>query len=268
MNIFLRELRANRKSLFFWSLGIVFLIAVGIAKYAASLASGQSMDAILEQLPPAVQAIFGVGVLDFKKASSFFAILYIYIMMIAAIHASMLGAGIISKEERDRTSEFLFVKPRSRADVVTAKLLAAVTLAAIFNLVTWAVSAGMVNQYSGGEDLNLGIAKLMLGLFLVQLTYLSMGAAAAAILKNPKASVGLATGVMLATFMLYVAIDVDANGSLDWLMPFTPFEYFDAKQIFALGRDIDWGYPLLSVAVTVILTAAAYFFFRRRDLKV
>ncbi len=266
MNIFLREWKANRRSLLFWCLGMIMLIAVGIAKYAASLNAGQSMDALMEQMPPALQAIFGVGVLDFSKASSFYAVLYLYLMLIAAIHASMLGAGIISHEERDRTSEFLFVKPRTRSEIITAKLLSALMQIVVLNLVTWVVSAAVVSQYSGGTDLNGGIAKLMLCLLLVQLTYLSVGAAAAGILKNPKASVGLATFVMLATFMLYIAIDVGEN--LEWLKPLTPFAYFDAKQIFALGQSIEWVYPVICIAVTAVFTAAAYAFFRRRDLKV
>lgn len=266
MNIILRELKTNRRSLLFWCLGMIMMIAGGIAKYAASLNAGQSMDAILDQMPPALQVIFGVGLLDFSKASSFYAVLFLYLLLIAAIHASMLGAGIISHEERDRTSEFLFVKPRTRAEIITAKLLSALVQIVILNLVTWAVSAAMVNQYSDGMDLNGGITKLMLCMLLVQLTYLSMGAAAAGVLKNPKAAVGVATGVMLATFLLYIAIDVGNN--LDWMKPFTPFAYFDAKQIFALGQGIEWVYPVICAGATAVFTAATYVFFKRRDLKV
>ena len=41
----------------------------------------------------------------------------------ATVHAAMLGADIISKEERDKTAEFLFVKPISRNKIIISKLL-------------------------------------------------------------------------------------------------------------------------------------------------
>ena len=35
---------------------------------------------------------------------------FFILLLMATIHAAMLGATIIAKEERDKTSEFLFVK--------------------------------------------------------------------------------------------------------------------------------------------------------------
>lgn len=60
----------------------------------------------------------------------------------------MLGSGIISKEERDKTAEFLLVKPVSRAHIMTAKLLAALTLLAVFFLVTYASAYGILSYYT------------------------------------------------------------------------------------------------------------------------
>lgn len=34
MNVFLRELKANRKAILFWSIGMFLLVATGIAKYS------------------------------------------------------------------------------------------------------------------------------------------------------------------------------------------------------------------------------------------
>ena len=55
----------------------------------------------------------------------------------ATIHAAMLGATIIAKEERDKTSEFLFAKPVLRSTIITAKLLAAFVNIVVFNLITF-----------------------------------------------------------------------------------------------------------------------------------
>jgi ABC-2 type transport system permease protein len=265
MNIYQREIRANRRSAILWGVGMFLFIAASMGKYAAMSTDSAALG-IFNQLPMGLQAVFGVGRLDFTKASGFYGMIYPYILLMGAIHASMLGAVILSKEERDRTSEFLYVKPATRAHVVTAKLLAALTCVVIFNLVTWLSSVLLVGHYAKGEAISGVIAALMLGLFLVQLLFLSFGIAAAAVVKRPKAATGIATGVMLATYLLSIAIDV--NGKIDALKAFTPFEYFDAKLIVGKGDGLNAGFIVLSVALAAVLLAATYFFFKRRDLKV
>ena len=56
MNIFLRELRANLKSLLIWCGFIVFFIYMGMAKFSA-FAADDSMLEILDGLPEALIAL-------------------------------------------------------------------------------------------------------------------------------------------------------------------------------------------------------------------
>jgi ABC-2 type transport system permease protein len=283
MNIYRREMRANRRSLILWSIGMILFIAASMGKYSALISTsqtGQAAGDIMSGLPVALQAVFGVGQLDFTKASGFWGMIFPYLMLMAAIHASMLGAVILSKEERDRTSEFLYVKPATRARVVTSKLLAALTCVAVLFLVTWGTSAGLVAKFGPNENAGGAIATLMLGFLLVQLVFLSLGFAAAALVKRPKASAGIATGVMLAMYLLSIAITVNRTpgadaegravmaGKLDWLMPVTPFEYFDAKRIIGMGDPLNAWYVALCAALVAVLICCTYFFFKRRDLKV
>ena len=283
MNIYRRELRANLRSLILWSLGIFLFIAASMGKYAALAGPGSGTAAgdIMSGLPVALQAMLGVGQLDFQKASGFWGMVGPYLMLMAAIHAAMLGAVILGKEERDRTSEFLYAKPAARAEIMTAKLLAALTCVLVLFAVTWGASAGLVAQFGPTEDAGGAIATQMLGFLLVQLVFLSLGFAAAAVLIRPKASAGIATGAMLATYLLSIAITVNRtpgfdaatgtaviHGSLDWLMSFTPFEYFDPKKIIGAGAGLEPWFVVLSIALTALFLLAAYVIFRRRDLKV
>ena len=102
MNIFLREMKAYQKSLIIWSIGVIFLIGSGMAKFEGMASSGQSMNDILAAMPKSLQAIMGTGTLDISKVSGYFGVLYIYLLLMATIHAAMLGATIIAKEERDK----------------------------------------------------------------------------------------------------------------------------------------------------------------------
>jgi ABC-2 type transport system permease protein len=176
----------------------------------------------------------------------------------------MLGAVILAKEERDKTSEFLYVKPLARNQVLTAKLLAALTLVATLCLLTWAYSVGMVRAF--GENADAEIARLMVGLFLVQMVFLAAGFTAAAVTRHPKAATGIAAGFMLSAYILSVAIEI--NGNIDWAKVFTPFSYFDAKRVIGGGEGLNLGYILLCVALGACLTTWAYLRFPKRDLRV
>jgi ABC-2 type transport system permease protein len=111
MLIFKRELRAHRKSLILWSAAILLVIVSALGKYSTAVASGQSINALFDQIPEAIKAVLGMGNFDLSTISGFYGMCYLYLALLAAVHAVLLGANIIAKEERDKTTEFLLVKP-------------------------------------------------------------------------------------------------------------------------------------------------------------
>ena len=262
MNVYRREIKAHIRSLCFWALGVLFFIVASSTKYGA-MAGDPAALGIFTQLPLGLQAMFGIGHLDYSKASGFYGMIYPYLLLLAAIHASMLGAVILAKEERDKTSEFLYVKPCARKQVLTAKLTAALTLVTAFFLLIWTYSVVMVRSY--GENADASIANLMVGLYLVQLIFLTVGFTAAAVTRRPKAATGIAAGFMLGAYILSVAIDI--NGNIEWAKVFTPFSYFDAKRVIGNGEALNLWYILLSIALIAGLTAWAYLRFPKRDLR-
>lgn len=263
MNVFFRELKSHRLGLIFWSLGMVALVGSGMAKFAAYSTSGQSISDIIAQFPKAFQIVFGLSGFDLSKASGFFGLLFIYIVLMGTVHAVLLGSDLITKEERDRTAEFLFVRPISRNKVITAKLLAGLFNLIIFNLVTTVSSLYFVNYFNKGGPVNHDILVLMAALFFLQLIFFAIGASVASRSKKPKGAASFATAVLLATFILSFLINL--NDKLDILKYFTPFKYFEAKILIESG-NLGLGYVTLSLAIIGVLTAATYYFYAGRDL--
>ena len=264
MNVFNREMRANRKSLAIWCIGAVFLIASGIGKYAGLSTTGQSLNNLLEQMPKSLQAIMGIGTLDLSTVMGYYGILFFYLVLMATIHATMLGADIISKEERDKTAEFLFVKPASRNKIVTSKLFAALANILLFNLVTMGSSIFMVQRYSKGVEVIGDIMILMAGMFILQLLFLLIGTALAAVSKNPKTATSLSTGILLVTFILSIAIDM--NSRIEKLKYLTPFKYYDAKDLMSEGFNPI--YITISIVAMGVLLSGTYVLYIKRDLNV
>ncbi|MHB8076246.1 ABC transporter permease subunit [Desulfosporosinus fructosivorans] len=265
MNVFIIEMKAHRKSLIIWCIFVLLMVGTGMSKYEVFSTSGQSINDVMSKLPKVVQAIFGIGSFDLSKASGFYALLFLYLVLMTTIHAAMLGANIISKEERDKTTEFLMVKPISRDKIITAKLSAAFVNIIILNIVTLISSFVIVGYFGKGESVTGDITLLMAGMLILQLMFMFIGTALAAVSKHPKTSPSVATGIILVAYLLSTAIDINLKlGNLRYL---TPFKYFEAKNLIPSG-GFEPVFVILSVSIIAVSLSATYVFYRKRDLNV
>jgi ABC-2 type transport system permease protein len=265
MNVFFRELKSHRKSILFWCLGMVFLVYSGMVKYANLKSTGQSIEGLMDQFPKAVKVIFGINGFDLSTVSGYFGVLFLYIALAATLHALLLGTEIISKEERDKTTEFLFVKPLSRLKVLLQKLWAALVCVTIVNLVTTVTSIYMVDYFNSGTSVTGIIIALMVGLYCLQLIFLSTGMAVAASTSSAKKASSIATAILLSTFILPFLTTV--NDRLNFLKILSPFEYFDAKTIIDSAK-VNLAYVVLSSAIILILVSLFFVLYKKRDLRV
>lgn len=262
MNVFFRELKANRKALIIWSACMILFVLSGMGKYTA-YSSGANNE-VFDKMPHTMKALFGFGAFDVTTMSGFFAFLFPYLALTTAIHAVLIGSGIISKEEQDKTSEFLMVKPVSRTAIITAKLLAALVNIIIVNLVTLVSSIAMVGVYNKGKDISSEVAMFLLSMFIVQLIFLSLGTFISAFMKNPKASGSVATGLLLGSYVISKITDL--TDRVNTLNVFSPFKYFSYESIVN-GDGLSLGIVILSLLLVAAFSASTYFFYQKRDLR-
>ncbi|WP_143317053.1 ABC transporter permease subunit [Clostridium sp. HBUAS56017] len=265
MNIFIREMKVLIKSLILWCIASFFLIVSGMAKFSGTSVSNESMNELISKMPKSLLSIMGIGSFDLSKASGYYSVLFFYLVLMAAIHSAMIGANIISKEERDKTAEFIFVKPVSRSKIITEKLIAAFIIILILNIFISVSSILIVNYFNNGENLNEGILNLMIGLFILQLLFLFIGTAISAINKKPRTSISISTGILLIMFILSVVIDIDSN--LDFLKYLTPFKYFEAKNLM-YGGQFDIIFITLSIFIIIVCGIITYAFYNKKDLNI
>lgn len=264
MNILLRELKAHRKALIIWSVCMFLLVISGMAKYTA-YSGGGDIGAVFDDMPSTMKALLGMGSFDVTTMSGYFAMLFLYIELTVAIHAVLLGAGIIAKEERDKTTEFLMVKPVSRTTIITAKLVTALINVIVINIVTFVSSLVMVAAYNKGDDISSEIAVFFLSLFIVQLIFLSLGAVLAAIMRNPKSAGSLATGILLLAFMISKVTElVKGLGFLNLLSPFKYFSYVNMVE----GEGLNIVIVLLSLVLVAAFVACTYLSYNKRDMNI
>lgn len=264
MNIIFRELRSIRKSLIIWSVSMMFLIYVGMVKYAGVREAGDSMEEMMSTLPKGMKAVFGIGSLDLTQVSGYYIVFFLYFALLGGVHAIMQGSVVLSKEERDKTADFLMAKPIKRHQVVTSKIVASLFAVVVVNLVTWVSSVVIVAQYNDGPSINGLIRDLMIALLILQIIFFSIGLLIGAMAPSTKKATGLSTGILLGTFIMSVVVDMYSK--LDFLEYLTPFKYFDGKAIYKSGFDL-----FSLVLSAVIISVSLYFTYRiyqKKDLHV
>jgi ABC-2 type transport system permease protein len=266
MNIFLRELKAHYRSFLIWSGTMVFLIAAGMLKYSAFAKTGQAVNEMLTQIPAELLTIMGIDSrFDLSSIGVFYSIFFLYFMLLTSVHSCLLGVTIIAKEERDKTADFLLVKPIRRSRAITAKILAALLMVVLYNQVTFAVSVFFVAQNNkSGQSLTGSIFYLTTALLVIQVLFLCIGLFLGSWARNAARASGLATLIILGTFMLKVLIDLKKD--LDYLNFLTPFRYFASAEVM-FEHQIDLAFLLLSLGLSAVTVTGTYLFFQKRDLR-
>lgn len=262
MNIFLRELRANVKSLLIWSAILALLIAIAVSKFSA-FAGDPEMLAMLDSMPPALLDAMNMRAFNLTTLSGLYGVMYLYFGLMGAMAAAMWGSDIISKEERDRTVEFSLVLPVSRSRVITAKALAALVNCLAFVLITWGISLVAVRSYNSDPAFRSFLALEMQAMFALELVFLAIGLLLGCAMKRYRRSASTAVAIILVSYVVSVLSHLHED--LDSLKYFTPFRYFDAGELFRSGQ-LGGTYLLLSAAIVTACVAGAYVTYSRRDL--
>lgn len=265
MNLFLRELISHRKSLIIWSVAIAAFMFMSMAKYTVLAGDAAASQQIMKAFPATLQAVFGMTGLDLTTIEGYYGVCFIFIAVMLAIQAGMLGAEIVAKEETGKTAEFLYVRPISRARVLTLKLLAGVVLMAVVSLATYAatyISIASVNKGTVPVDL---LGTFTQALILIQLVFFSIGVFSGAALGIPKKAAAITAAVVFVGYIAYVLWGLSPDFS--WMQFVSPFAYFAAKDIIA-NNALNFGWVMLCSVISLAAIIVSYLRYLKRDFTV
>ncbi len=267
MNLYIRELKAHRKSIIIWSLAMILFVVMGMQKYSSFLSTDGStaeMMKLLNSMPKFLQAMWGVDTMDITTPIGYYGVLVSYLMLMVSIHAATLGTNIIFKEERDKTADFLMSKPISRKQIIHIKYLAGMTNIAILNIIT-IITSVLVLKGLGASNIFVPLILTSIALLLIQDLFLIIGLSITAIIKHPKKASMITLSILLGTYFL--SLIADMTDKLKFLELFTPYKYFDAKDYFVV-QDLDHTTIVLVLLLINTLLVFAYNKYNKRDLTI
>jgi ABC-2 type transport system permease protein len=232
-------------------------------KYTGIKTAGDKMQALFENFPKIVLAVMGVSGLDIASFPGYYAVLVQYAAIITVIFAVYLGNSALSRELADKTYEFIFTKPRRRAEILFPKLLAGCLYLTLY-CVLFFIFALTSSAKLGLADGMAGVfAKTALALWLSGMIFFSSGALFASVSRSIENGAKAGNLSVLASYILCVVYDMLEHNAP--LRPFLPLRYFPPSEL-ATGL-FDWRYLILSLIITAAALAGTFYFFEKKDLQ-
>jgi ABC-2 type transport system permease protein len=262
-NIYRHEFLTRLKSVAIWSLSLTFLVIFYFSLFPVFADQAALMNEFLARYPQELRAAFGMDNMDLATVLGFYSFIFMFVQLCLAIQASNYGFGLVSIEENELTADFLLSKPVSRAQVLTSKLLAALTSLTLTNLVVWVSSFAAISLFRGEREYeSRTLLLLLLSIVIFQLFFLSVGLVISLLVKRVRSVTPYALGLGFGTYVLSAFSGVFGDVKLELI---TPFKHLDAAYIVKHGA-YNMPLVLLNVAVTLVALAMSYWLYTRRDI--
>lgn len=263
MVIFLRELIRNRKSFITWTASLVSASVLMLMFFPYMDLQMDAFNDMLKLWPESMISVLNLNSMDISKILPYFSYVFQYILLFSAIYAMQFGAGILSREESERTVEFLLAKPIKRSEVVTSKILCLLFYFVLFNIIfivaDYVTIIAITDQSFSMEAFLL----LHLGQLLLQLVFAAIGLLISVFVVKSGTIFPLSVGVVLGTY--FISIVSGISEKLANLKYITPFEYVIPADIIK-ATGIEPVYLIIICLVTITAIAGTYVFYNRKDI--
>lgn len=262
MHIIKWELKAQSKGLIIWCVVMIILIFMMTSEFSAYYNNPEMAD-LLNSIPEQMLKAFSMDNANLTTTTGYLSLVSFYFYLILGVFAVLLGSSIISKEERDKTAEYLMTLPVSRQKILFSKLSTAIICCLLLLGVTLGTIILALYKYSLDQAFYSYLIKIGLTMFIIQLIFLSLGMCLSSLLKRYKNSGKISATLLMVLYFLNIITAL--SDSLDFIKYLTPFRYFDTNKILTTGaiEPIYLGLSLLIIATGIIGT---FTFYPKRDL--
>ena len=261
--IFLKELKMSCKALAVWSAIMFLMAAFGMIEFASLKDNLDVLMNGVSSIPRIVRVIFGVDEIAINTPLGAYACILYFCGIIAFAFAVYTGVFIIARDERFKTSEFLYAKPHSRSKIVMAKMLVAVVNMIILAFVAFIGLAVFLAPLFPGANLMGAIIVTTIGMFFTMLVFLAVGLFCAA--ASNKYGQGLFRSFALLILCYVLSFIIEYTGNINFISFLTPIRWFNTLSITQDG--IGFFYVLLAAVVVAVGAWGTLKFYNRRDIQ-
>ena len=264
MTIFKFEVKKNIGSTLLWIIGIFAFMITMMAFYPIIAQEQELMDMILAYYPPELLRAFGLSnVQSLATIEGYLPLIFVFLQLILAIHASVSGFSALTLEESDRTADFLLTKPVNRTQIYGSKVSAALFGLGFISLASVLAITTSIMLFAPDEPANQSVMNMLyVSIPLFQGVFFSIGLFVSMMLKRVRSVLGLAMGL---SFFTYGSYAIKETIDSDWIGNITPFHYFDAAIIVQRGT-LDAFYVVLSLLIIIVSVTSSFVLYKKRNI--
>ncbi len=263
MNIYKHEFKMHLKSVITWSLSVTALIFLFFSLFPSLALDAALLNEMMANFPEELLMAFGMNGMDLSSVLGFYSFVFLFTQICLAIQAANYGFSLVSIEERELTADFLLAKPVGRTQILTSKLLAALTSLTITNIVVWISSFGFINLFKGGKTYDTKpLLLLLLSIVVFQLVFLTVGLVISLLVKKVRSVTPFSMALAFGMYVLSAFGGMLGESSLEKI---TPFRHFDPNFII---QNAAYDVPLVLISVSAILVSlvGSYLLYTKRDI--
>lgn len=262
MNIYLHELKQQRKATLIWILSLSILIILLMMMYPTIQQDAESFLKLLENYPEELRLALGMHIESITSVLGFSAFVFSFTMLITTIQAMIMGMSIISKEERDKTADFLLTKPLSRTAIIINKIIASLTIFTITNISIYLVSLISITMFSNTTFDLMFFTEIFIGLLLTQILFFILGLFVSIIMKKVKSPLGVSLGIVFLLYTLSTILVKDTNDIMRYL---TLYKYFEPNFIF-MNKSLEAPFIILGLILVILLLTFSLIIYNKKDI--
>lgn len=260
MTLVRHELKQGKTSFMIWTASIGFLLATCIFLFPEMKGQMDSVNNMFASMGSFTEA-FGMDRLNFGTLIGFYAVECGNILGLGgAFYAALCAVGILSKEEKEKTAEFLLTHPVSRKRIITEKLIAVLIQITSMNIIIYVLSVSSIA--AAGEAIPWKeISLLHLAYYLLQIELAGICFGISAFLRKGSAGVGLG----IAAMMYFLNLIANIADVAEFLKYITPFGYCEGADIVSNGR-LDGVMAAVGAVIGICGIITAYLKYTNKDM--
>ncbi len=234
MSLFTHEFRGRLKGLMIWTIATFLFLILSTAKGEAFIGD-PSVNEMLEVMPKAMLALFGMNGLDVSTYEGYYGVVYVYLLIAYAFYGINAVISPFLNEQKFKTAEYLYVKPLSRKKVAMVKLMSSMLALVIYQVIVLLLVA---SYFSIIVDANITdyIITLHMHAFLISIFFAGIALILSSVLTKFKQSQMVAYLVLLATYLI-MTIDQLVETSSNF-MYLSPFIFFSATKLLDGNQEL------------------------------
>ena len=263
MNIYKHEFKMNLKSVITWSVAVAALLFIFISLLSSFAEEAELLNEMMAEFPEELLLAFGMDNMDFSSVLGFFSLAFLFTQICLAIQAANYGFSLVSIEERELTADFLLAKPVGRTQIMTSKLLAALSGLTITNIVVWISSFVFIQLFIGDRTYDTrSLFLLLLSILVFQLFFLTVGLVISLLIKRVRSITPYAMALVFGMYVLSAFGDMLGESMFENI---TPFKHFEPSYIV---QHAAYNLPLVSISLVVIVISlvGSYLLYSRRNI--